>query len=154
MRRQAGFLGLEGAAMYLVISMAVLLAASWAGSGVAIWYLDGKVEAANGRATAAAAAQAKEEQSRKGFQAAGEACSASVELLERTAADAQTEANKRRAESQQLAAAVQGHINAMLNRPRQAGLDECQAIKRELDDEIDYRAGRPAAALWGELSGT
>lgn len=137
-RRQKGFLA--GPAMYLVIGLGVALALSWAGAGLAIWWLDRKVEAANEKATASESARAKEEQSRKGFQASAESCTASVTVLEKTAADALERYNKKAGESAGLSAAVQGHISAMLTRGRPPGMDECQAMKYELDAEIDRRA--------------
>ena len=142
MRKQRGFFGITGVAIYVIIGLSIALALSWAGSGLAIWYLDGKAEKAQEKATAAESARAKEEQSRKGFEAAAGACTASVTALQKRAADAEAAYAKGQGVSQGLSAAVQGHINAMLNRPRPAGLDECGAMKYELAAEIDHRAAR------------
>lgn len=141
MRRVLGF-ALAGPMLYLVVALGVALALSWAGAGLAVWWLDGKLETANARATKAEAARAAEEQSRKGFQAAAGSCSASVAALERRAASAELAYTRKQGESQALSSAVQAHINALLNRPRPAGLSECDAMRGELDAEVDYRAAR------------
>ena len=135
--RQRGFL--SGIAMYVVIALGVALALSWAGAGIGFWFLDGKLEAANERATIATAALAKEEQSRKGFEAAAGACSASVGRLEARASAAEAAFAKRKGESEALTGVVQNHINAMLNRPRPEGLSICESMLKELDAEIEWR---------------
>lgn len=140
--RQAGFFPIEGAALYLVVGLAVALVLTIAGSSAAIWFLDRKLDAANDRAEKAAAALAKEEQSRKGFEAAASACSASVQAMATRARNAEARYNQADGERQGLSKAVQSHIQAVLNRPRPAGMSECEAMKKELDDEIDYRAAR------------
>ena len=149
-QRQRGFFGLTGVAMYAVIGLSIALALSWAASGAAIWYLDGKVDKANEKAQEAAAALGKEEQSRQGFQAAAKSCSDSVADLEARATKAELAYAKGQGRSQALTGEVQGHITALLNRPRPEGLDECQATLRELNEEVAWRAERAAVAKKGE----
>lgn len=128
--------------MYLVIAMAAALVLSWTGAGLATWYLDGKAEAAEGRARAAQAALGAERQARETSNEVARACSASVGALQAAGRAAEERLESQKATSRQLTTSVQAHVQAMLNRPRDPGLDECQAMKKELDDEIDYRARR------------
>lgn len=134
---------LEGPMLYLMVALGVALAASLAAGGGAAWYLDGKLEKANGRATAAEAARAAEEQSRQGFQAAGAACSASLDKL--TTAQAAMEklwAAQMKASEAKTAKAEQT-VKEILASHRPAGMDECTATRKELDNEVDRRATRP-----------
>ena len=102
--------------------------------------MGGREGAARKQAAAAESARAKEEQSRKGFQASAEACGASVAAMEARAKTAEAAYAKQKGLSAGLTNAVQAHISALLNQPRPAGLSECDAMKKELDDEIDHRA--------------
>ena len=128
--------------LWVVIGLGVALLAS----GAAIWYLDGKVDKAQKEAQEAAAALGKEEQSRKGFQAAAASCSASVEALGDRAAKAEAAYAKGQGVSRGLSDAVQAHISAMINQPRPDGLSECQATLKELNDEIAWRAAQRTEA--------
>lgn len=139
---QQGFFGLDGIALYAVVALAAALVLSWAGTGLAIWHLEGKAEAADRRAAEALAARAAEEQSRRGFEAASTACSAGVDLLKRRADAVEAMGAKVAAQNRELSKSVQAHVQALLSRPRPAGMDVCQAMLKELDDEIDHRAPR------------
>ena len=139
---QQGFVGLSGVALYAVVALGAALLLSWAGSGVALWWLDAKLEAANKRAQEAGEARASEEQSRNGFQAAAGSCSASVARLA-----AAGEARDRLWAEQLGRSAAQrekaeGEAALILSGQRKAGEDECAAMKRGLDEEIDSRASR------------
>jgi len=111
--------------------------------GIAIKYLDSKVDAANERAAQAEGARAKEEQSRKGFQTAAEACSESVTKLQAAAKERDALYAKGLAGSRAKTTAAEAQIAALLSERRPAGMSECDAMKKELDDEIDRRAARP-----------
>lgn len=124
---------------WVIVGLGVALALSWAGAGAAVWYLDGKLKAANEAKEAAIAALAKEEQSRKGFQASAASCTAGTAALEARAKAAEDRYAKQKGISDGLTAAVHGHIQAMLNRPRLPGEDECAAMKRLLNEEVDRR---------------
>jgi hypothetical protein len=102
--------------MYLVIAMAVLLVSSWAASAGAMWWLNAQAKTARSEATEAKAAQARETQARQGFQAAG---------------------------ARSRTARTQTYIQSLLAAQRPAGLDECQAMQKELNDEIDHRHPGP-----------
>ncbi len=140
MKRQRGSIfGLDGLAMYLVIGLAAGWALTIAGSSVAIWYLDGKVDKANDRATKGAEDLGKETTSRQGFEAAAKACTAGVEAVEAAAAQKVKDAAAIAVASQKATASAQSTITQILSRPRPPGLDECQATLKELNDEIDRR---------------
>ena len=119
--------------------LVALLVAVTAGSGLALWWMDGKVEAANKRTTQAVEDRGKEEQSRKGFQSAATSCGASVVALrlENKKRDAVFQAGLAR--SRRQTADAEAALNTLLSAPRPPGLDECQATFKELDDEIDDR---------------
>jgi hypothetical protein len=141
--RQLGFFGLEGVALYAVIGLAITLAMTLAGSSLAIWYLDGKVQAAEKRTTEAVAARAAEEQSRRGFQAAGAACSASVEALVQAGRERDARHQAELERSRKATQQAQATADAIRTSPRPAGMNECDATRKELDDEVDRRAARP-----------
>ena len=144
MNRQRGFiLGLQGAALYLVVGLAIALAASWAASGLAIWYLDGKVETAQKAAKTAAEALGKETTSRQTFQAQAQACGESVAALEAKAEQQEQAHRKSLVASKAKTATAEKVIQEILTTPRPAGSTECQATLKELDDEIDRRNPRP-----------
>lgn len=140
--RQRGFLGLSGLALYAVIGLSVALALSWAASGAAFWWLDGKLGEANERATQAAAARAAEEQSRLGFQAAASTCGASVKALAASGDRRDALWAKQLGASAAKTEAAEGKAAEILSRQRPAGQTECDAIKDELNAEIDRRALR------------
>lgn len=140
---QQGFLGLDGAAMYLVIAMAVLLVSSWAASAGAMWWLNAQAKTARSEATEAKAAQARETQARQGFQAAGAACSASVDAAKTRADAAEAALEAQAAAARSRTARTQTYIQSLLAAQRPAGLDECQAMQKELNDEIDHRHPGP-----------
>lgn len=143
MKNQRGFIfGLQGLAMYLVLGLAIGWGLTIAGSGAAIWYLDGKVEKANKNAQDARDAQVKEEASRKTFEAAAAACSAGVDEIKAAAEKKIKEHQAGQAKSQQATTTALNTIQSILTSQRPAGLDECQAMKKELDDEIDRRRPR------------
>lgn len=138
--KQKGFiLGLQGLAMYLVIGLAAGWALTIAGSSMAIWYLDGKVDKANTRATKAAEDLGKETTSRKNHEAAAAACNAGVEAVEAAAAQRVKNAEKGAVASRAATATAEITIREILTRPRDAGSTECQATLKELNDEIDRR---------------
>ena len=141
--KQRGFiLGLQGMAMYLVIGLAIGWALTIAGSWMAIWYLDGKVDKAQKEAQQIAKDLGKETTSRKGFEAAAAACTAGVEAVEAEAARKVKDAERAAVVSRAATATAEITIRDILNRPRPQGLDECQATIKELDDEIDRRHPR------------
>jgi len=129
---QQGIFGLEGVQLYAMAGLAAALLVA----GIAIKYLDSKVDAAEG-------ARAKEEQSRKGFQTAAEACSESVTKLQAAAKERDALYAKGLAGSRAKTTAAEAQIAALLSERRPAGMSECDAMKKELDDEIDRRAARP-----------
>lgn len=140
-RAQLGFLfGLQGVAMYAVIGLAVALALTIAGSGMAIWYLDGKVEKAEKATRQAKEDLGREEQSRRQHEAAAVACSDSVEALARAGKAREDAFRQAMQVSRAATATAEKVINEVLTTTRPAGLDECGAMKKELDDEIDRRA--------------
>ena len=131
---------------YIVIGLAIALALTIAGSGLAIWFLDRKLEKAEEGRREAVSALAKEEQSRKGFEAVAAICSASTEKLERRAGAAEKALAASKGQSEALTGAVQAHIQALLTNSRKPGEGECDAMKRNLDEEIDLRAAKKEAA--------
>jgi hypothetical protein len=136
---QRGILGLEGVQLYAMAGLAAALLVA----GIAIKYLDSKVDAANERTAQAQAALGKEEQSRKGFEAAAGACSDSVSRLEREAKAQKAAFALRQEASKAQTASAEAQIAALLSKRRPEGMSECDAMKKELDDEIDRRAARP-----------
>ena len=134
---------LEGPMLYVMVGLGVALAASWAASGAAIWYLDGKVEKAQGEATEAKAARAKEQQSREGFQAAASACDAGVRGLQADAEAREAAWERRLNGSREETAQAEELVKAIIARQRPAGMDECTAARKELDDEVDRRRPKP-----------
>jgi hypothetical protein len=135
--RQRGLI--EWPLLYAVVALGLVVVAS----GVAIKYLDSKVDAANARTAAAEGALGKEKQAREGFQAAAGACSASVERL-RADAKATAEAfAARQATSRARTATAEAQVAALLSQARPEGLTECQATMEILDAEILRRAARP-----------
>jgi len=141
-KRQRGLAIPVALVVPIVVALGVTIVLSWAGSGLAIAWLNGKVETAQKAEKKAVAALAAEEQSRKGFEAAGLACSASVERLEAEAEKRVLEHQAKLAASRKQTAAAESYVDQLLATPRASGLDECQAMKKELDDEIDRRAAR------------
>lgn len=139
-KHQAGFI--QGPTLYLVIGLATALVLSWAGSGLAIWYLDRQVETARQDAQDARDALAKEQASRKTFEAAAGACSAGVDKLKAEADRKEKEHAASQAKSNQATTLALNTIQKILTAPRPPGMDECQAMKKELDDEIDRRHPR------------
>jgi hypothetical protein len=135
---QRGFLGLVGVQIYVMLALAAALALSWA----AIWYLDGKVDAANENTRKAEGERAKEEQSRLGFQATAASCSAGTAELAKRAADAEKAFKDKKAESDKYSHAVAAYITDLLTSQRPAGLDECAATRAHQDAEVDRRAVR------------
>lgn len=143
MKTQRGFiLGLQGLAMYLVLGLAIGWGLTIAGSGAAIWYLDSKVEKADKKAQDARDALAKEQASRKTFEAAAGACSAGVDKLKAEADRKEKEHAANQAKSTQTTTIAMNTIQKILTAPRPQGMDECAAMKKELDDEIDRRHPR------------
>lgn len=138
--KQRGFL--EGPALYLCLALGVALLLSWAGSGLAFWWLDGKLESANKRAQEAGEARASEEQSRKGFEAAAGSCSRSVERLAASGAARDRLWGEQLGRTAAAKEKAEGEATAILAGQRKAGEDECTAMKRGLDEEIDSRAAR------------
>jgi len=142
MNRQRGF-ALTGAAMYLVVALAVALALSWAGSGLAIWWMDGKIDAANAKFEEEKEAHGRSKQGLSQWKETADECSRKTEELGKTAADAL--ATQKVAAQKALAAAQKGKLAAeqeaerIRNAPRPAGMTECDAMKKELSDEIDRR---------------
>lgn len=139
LRRQRGFLGLEGLALNLVLGLAAALAASLVASGAALWYLDGKVDAANEKARQAAEDYAAEKEARGQWQAAAGTCSAGTRELERQAKAAEEKYRQSQAGKAEAEKKLEDYVNGLLTAERPAGLDECQATRKELDDEIDRR---------------
>lgn len=124
---------------YLLLGMAIALALTVAGAGLAIWYLDGKLERANAALLAEERAHGHEIQARAQWQAQAVSCGKATLQREKLALAADGAYQKASAENRELSKAVQAHIQAMLSRPRTTGLNECQAMKEELDAEIDRR---------------
>lgn len=133
---------IEGAMLYLIVGLAVALAASLAAGAGTAWYLDGKVDQATARATKAEGARAAEEQSRLGFQAAAGACSASLDVLQKAGEARDRERAKALYASQEATATAEEEVKRLLQRTRPAGMDECTAARKELDDEVDRRHRR------------
>ena len=145
-RYQRGFIpGATGVAVYVIIGLAIALALTIAGSGMAIWFLDRKLEKAEEGRREAVSALAKEEQSRKGFQATAASCSAGTAALEARASTAEQKLAASKGQSEALTGAVQAHIRALLTAGRKPGEGECEAMKRNLDEEIDLRAAKKGA---------
>ena len=136
---QQGIFGLEGVQLYAMAGLAAALLVA----GIAIKYLDSKVDAANERAIQTEGARAKEEQSRKEFQVAAAACSESVTKLQAAAKERDALYAKGLAGSRAKTTAAEAQIAALLSGRRPEGMSECDAMKKELDDEIDRRATRP-----------
>lgn len=125
-----------------LIALLVLLAASWAGAGVALWYLNRELALAREASQTAQKALAREEQARAQWKGQASACSAATARLE-AAARRQLEAWQAGDKGRQEAtAAVEQHVNRLLAGQRRPGEGECDAMKRELDDEIRRRAAR------------
>jgi hypothetical protein len=125
-----------GPSQVLAIALALVLA----GSGLMFWYFDGKLDDANERATRAEGSRAKEEQSRKGFEAAATTCGESVGRLEAAAATQKAEHEKRLKQSRAQTAQAEEMVAIILSNARPAGMTECEATFRELDSEIERRA--------------
>lgn len=81
-----------------------------------------------------------ERQSREAFAASAAACSASVETLKAAADERDRKRAAEVAAAQKKTDAAQRTINEILARTRQPGMTECDAAKKELDDEIDRRS--------------
>lgn len=138
--RQQGFL--QGPAMYAVVGLGAALAISWAAAGIGAWYLTGQADKARAETVKAREALAKEEQSRATFQGAAKACSTGVETMDRLAKEQRQAYEAAASASRKEADGVRAYVNDLLTRPRPAGLDECQATLKELNDEIDRRTTR------------
>lgn len=123
----------------MIQALAIALLMVTAGSGIAIWWLDGKADAANARATRAIEDRGKEEQSRKGFEATARKCGESVAALQAAAKSLVDGYQKRLKASQGQTAKAEALVNELLSKERPAGLDECQATVLELDQEIERR---------------
>jgi len=126
----------------MIQGLAIALALVISGSGMALWWMDGKVEAANARATTAVEGRAKEEQSRKGFESAATSCSASVAALKLADEERDKAYQASLAQSRRQTLDMEASLTLLLTAPRPAGLDECQATFKELNDEIDDRHPR------------
>jgi len=120
-------------------ALAILLLAVSAGSGFALWWMNGRAVAAEERATQAREDRGKEEQSRKGFEAAAQKCVASVAAMQAAAKSLIDGYQKRLKASQGQTAKAEALVNELLTKERPAGLDECQATFLELDQEIERR---------------
>jgi hypothetical protein len=120
--------------------LAVALALVLAGSGAMFWYFDGKLDEANERVTQAEGSRAKEEQSRKGFEAAATMCGESVGKLAAAAAAQKAEHEKIMKQSQAQTAQAEEMVAIILSNARPVGMTECEAMKFELDAEIERRA--------------
>jgi hypothetical protein len=123
----------------MIQGLAFALALTIAGSGLALWWMDGKLEAAKEEAAQAREDRGKEEQSRKGFEAAATKCSASVAGIQAAAKALVEGYQKRLKTSQAQTAQAEGLVDQLLSARPAAGLDECQATFFELDQEIDRR---------------
>lgn len=120
-------------------ALAIILIVVSAGAGAALWWMDGKVEAANARATQAVEDRGKEEQSRKGFEAAARKCGESVTALQTASKSLLAAHEKRRKAAEAQTAKAEALVLELLSKERPKGLDECQATVAQLDEEIDRR---------------
>lgn len=142
MRKQLGFVIPAGLVIPLVAGLGVALLLSWAGSGLAVAYFKGQVSTLEGKVAELREAIGKESQSRAQFQASAAECSKSVSLLA-----AEGERNRKAFEkglpaSRSLSRLADEVADRILSQQRPAGLDECQAMLKELNDEIDRRKAR------------
>lgn len=142
MRRQFGFTIPVALVAPLLSGLGVALALSWLGSGIALTYFRGQVTTLEGQVSELREAIGKEAQSRAQFQGAAAACTKSVNALL-----AEGEANraaflKGLPASQAATRQSNAIADRILSQLRPAGLDECQAMLKELNSEIDRRKGR------------
>jgi hypothetical protein len=142
-RYQRGFLGLAGLQLYAMIGMAVLLAATIAGAGLSVWYLDGKVTTANEERVKAETALGKEQESRAQFQATAKSCSDKTRALYAASVANKAAAAAEKAAAARSAEAVGQSVLQMLAEQRPAGMDECTNAKRQANEAIDDRQTTP-----------
>lgn len=133
-----------GALKYVVLALVVLLA-----SVSVAFYLDHKalgveLEKARSQVTDLTAALVREQQSRAAFQKTAESCSGSVARLVDEGKKREQWYSARLAASQKEKAAAEQAAREILTSQRPAGMSECDATNKELNDEIDRR--HPAAA--------
>ena len=118
--------------------LGIVLALSWAGAGAAFWYLDAKLEAEKARVLELREAIGKEEQSRRSFEGAAATCGKSVQELSAKAARIKAQHARSALEAKTRERALADYVSDLLTRP--AALNECRAMKEELDAEIELRA--------------
>lgn len=126
-------------------ALAIVLVVVSACGGFALWWMDGKVEAANARAAQAVEDRGKEEQSRKGFEAAATSCGESVGKLLASAVKQKKDYEARLKESRAETAEAEAIRDQILARARPDGMSECDATFQELNNEIDRRAPKASA---------
>ena len=126
--------------MNLAAALGAALVLSWAMVGAGAWVLNRQLEAEKRASAELREALGREKQSRVGFEAAAQKCTASVAELQARAERiaARFAAGKAAAERREQELAK--HVNDLLTRP--AALDECAGMKEELNAEIDLRAAR------------
>lgn len=128
---------------YIIIALLAALGLTITGASIAVWYLDGKVESAQARERKTASEVGMLRTEREQHKAAAAACSASVAALgdRQKGRDAKVDAALSAAAV--ASASMQKGVQAILSAQRPAGMSECDAMKKELDDEIRARtAGR------------
>ena len=140
---QRGFLGLAGAQLYVMVGLAVALAMTVAGAGLAIAYMDSKVTAATDARIEAEKALGKEQQSRTQFEAAATSCSNKVKALYSASVANKAAAAAEKEAAANSARAVAQSVQQMLAEARPAGMDECTNAKRLANEAIDDRQVAP-----------
>lgn len=113
-----------------------------AAAGAVIWVQDGKIEARDKTIQTLREDLGKETQARGQWQAQAGSCSASVDRLHNLAAKQAEAAQAAREGAQRARKEADDLVAEILTAPRPAGQDECQAMQKELDDEIDRRHPR------------
>jgi hypothetical protein len=124
---------------YIVVGLAIVLL----GALGVLWVVDGRwadeIEA-HGKTKQALA---REQQSRAAFQASAATCSESVDALAREGKANREAFQRGLAHSRQQTDTANATAQKILAAGRPAGLDECGAMRKELDDEIARRAASP-----------
>lgn len=127
---------------YLIPALGTAIAVIAVLSAVALKVMDSKLSTSREETRVAREDLAAERQSRAGFEEASKSCTASVEALRRSADEARAAYDIRLATSRRETESVQGYVTELLSRGSPEGLDECRAVIKELDDEIDRRHPR------------
>lgn len=126
--------------MNLVAGLGGALVLSWLLAGAGAWHLDRQLDAEKRVSAELREALGREKQSRAGFEATAQKCSASVSAIQARAQRTAARYAAGQAAAERREQELADYVSDLFTRP--ASADECAGMKEELNAEIDLRAAR------------